>query len=64
MLRSIREEINDEDDDDNGDNGNDDDDGYREFCISRKESTNLKRVLIQWSRYWKKILYPNLVCIM
>ena len=54
MLRSIREEINDEDDDDNGDNGNDHDDGYREFCISRKESTNSKRVLIQRSRYWKK----------
>ena len=53
MLRSIREEIND-DDDDNGDNGNDGHDGYREFCIPRKESTSLKRVLIQWSRYWKK----------
>ena len=61
MFRSIREEINDDDDDDDddngddGDNGNEDDDGYMEFCIPRKQSTSLKRVLIQWSRYWKKI---------
>ena len=63
MLRSIREEINDEDDDDNGDNGNDHDDGYREFCISRKESTNSKRVLIQAIKPNESDLSSKLSCL-